>query len=187
MRYPWLFAVIFWLVPLLAGAETVYVTDNLRIGVRPAPDNNAAPIGVVVSGTKMDVLKRSDDYVKIRSAEGIEGWIKEIHITKEAPVRLQLDQITALYQQVKKDADEKSVQLKTVEDSHGKLTDEVAALKKSNEQLTSELQATGTDKGSSLVWLWIAMLVLAVGGGSFYAGMLWHRQFVMKKLGGLRF
>ena len=59
----------------LAGAETVYVTDNLRIGVRPEPDNNAPPVGVVISGMKLEVLKRSDDYVKIRSSEGVEGWI----------------------------------------------------------------------------------------------------------------
>lgn len=187
MRYPLLLVVFGWLLPGLVSAETAYVTDNLRIGVRPSPDNNAAPIGVVLSGVKLEVLKYSDDYVKIRSADGIEGWIKDIHITKETPVRLQLDQSTALYLQVKKDADEKAVLLKRAEEQNNKITEEVAALKNTNEELLSKLQATGQDKGSSLLWLWLVLLFLAAAGGSFYAGMIWHRQFVMKKLGGLRF
>ncbi len=187
MRYLLLLVAVFWLVPGLVSAETAYVTDNLRIGVRPLPDNNAAPISVVISGMKLEVLKYSDDYVKIRNAEGIEGWVKEIHITKDIPIRIQLDQITTLYQQVKKETDEKSALLKSTEEHKNKLAEEVLDLKQSNEELMTKLQVTGHDKGSSFVWLWLVLLLLAVGGGSFYAGMIWHRQFVMKKLGGLRF
>ena len=187
MRSPLLLAAVLLLVPCLASAEIAYVTDNLRIGVRPLPDNNAAPVGVVVSGMKLEILKYSDDYVKIRNSEGLEGWVKEIHITKDTPVRLQLDQLSAVYQQVKKETDEKSLQLKTAGEQNEKLTEEVQSLKSSNKELSSKLQATGHDKGNKLVWVFVVVLILAVGGGSFYAGMIWHRQFVMKKLGGLRF
>ncbi len=178
---------LLWAILPLATAETVYVTDNLRIGVRPEPDNNAPPVGVVMSGMKLDVLKRSDDYVKIRSTDGIEGWIKEIHITRDVPVRVQLDKMTLQFQQVSKELEEKTSQLKTTTEANGQLTDTAASLRHSNEQLSAQVESLGAVKGQSLLWLWILLSLLVTAGGGFYAGMIWHRNHVMQRLGGLRF
>lgn len=174
-------------LPGYSFAETVYVTDNLRIGLRPAPDNNAPPIGVVVSGMKLDVLKRSDDYVKVRSTDGTEGWIKEIHITNEVPVRLQLEQTTSQLQQFKKETEDKTTQLKTAQDSLQQLNSEVEGLRKTNDSLQAELAGLSVKPGRSWTWLWVSLAILIAGGGGFYAGMVWHRQKVAEKLGGLRF
>lgn len=171
----------------VANAETVYVTDNLRIGVRPEPDNNAPPIGVIVSGMKLDVLKRSDDYVKIRSTEGVEGWIKEIHITREVPVRAQLDKVTLQFQQASKDLDEKTALLKTTQDSNTQLADTVATLRQTNQHLSSQLESLGAVQGRSWLWLWIGLGILVTAAASFYAGIIWHRNYVTNRLGGLRF
>lgn len=174
-------------LPGYVFAETVYVTDNLRIGLRPAPDNNAPPIGVVVSGMKLEVLKRSDDYVKVRSTDGSEGWIKEIHVTNEVPVRLQLEQTTSQLQQLKKDTDDKTSQLKTAQESAQQLSNEVEGLRKSNDSLQAELASMNVKQGRSWAWLWVTLVILIALGGGFYAGMVWHRQKVAEKLGGLRF
>jgi SH3 domain protein len=171
----------------LATAETVYVTDNLRIGVRPEPDNNAPPVGVIMSGMKLEVLKRSDDYVKVRSTDGLEGWIKEIHITRDVPVREQLDKVTLQFQQANKNLEEKTTQLKDATEANRQLTDTAAALRQTNEQLNAQLGSVGAARGSSLLWLWIILGILITAGGGFYAGMIWHRNYVMQRLGGLRF
>ncbi len=181
-----LLGLLFVILPV-AHAESVYVTDNLRIGVRPEPDNNAPPIGVIVSGMKLEVLKRSDDYVKIRSAEGMEGWVKEIHITRDVPVRAQLDKVTLQLQQATKDIDEKTALLKTTQDSNTQLADTVTTLRQSNQHLSSQLESLGAVQGRSLLWLWIAIGILLTAGASFYAGVLWHRNYVTDRLGGLRF
>jgi Bacterial SH3 domain len=186
MKQYFLLALLIGVLPL-ATAEAVYVTDNLRIGVRPEPDNNAPPVGVIVSGMKLEVLKRSDDYVKIRNSDGLEGWIKEIHITRDVPVRAQLDKVTLQFQQVNKDLEEKTLQLKNTTEANGQLTDTVATLRQANERLSAQLESVGVVKGQSLLWLWIFLGLLVTAGGGFYAGMIWHRNYVMQRLGGLRF
>ncbi|MBI3561695.1 MAG: TIGR04211 family SH3 domain-containing protein [Gammaproteobacteria bacterium] len=174
------------MVVLPVYAETAYVTDNLRIGVRPDPDNNAPPVGVVVSGMKLEVLKRSDDYVKVRSADGVEGWIKDIHITQDVPVRLQLEQMTDQQQRLKKDFDQQASQLKGAQQTASQMNAEIESLRNSNRQLSTALDAVGASQGNSWLWLWIILLLVMAGGG-FYAGALWHRRRVMLRLGGLRF
>lgn len=179
--------VVLAVLALPAQAETGYVTDHLRIGVRPVPDNNAPPTGVVVSGMKLEILKRSDDYVLVRNAEGIEGWLKDMHITRNVPVRLQLEQLAVEHQQTKKDAEEKTVQLANLQEAHQLLGEEAEGLREANKSLQADLDAMRGPKDSGWLWVALIVLVLLMGAGGFYAGVVWHRRYVMQKLGGLRF
>lgn len=53
-----------------------YVNDSLRIGVRAEPNTSVAPQNVVITGMQLEVLEREGSYIKIRSDDGVEGWIK---------------------------------------------------------------------------------------------------------------
>ena len=67
-------------ISLNVFAESVYVSDNLRVGVRPEPDNGYAPVGVVTTGMKLDVLERKEGYLKVRTDTDLVGWIKDIYV-----------------------------------------------------------------------------------------------------------
>lgn len=73
-----------------AGAATVYVDDELRVGVRERPNSSEAPEAVVTTGAALEVLERREGYVKIRTDDGVEGWVNDDYVTDELPAKLRI-------------------------------------------------------------------------------------------------
>ncbi|MFV1984339.1 MAG: TIGR04211 family SH3 domain-containing protein [Thiohalomonadales bacterium] len=170
-------------------AETVYVSDNLRVGVRPSPDSSIAPINVVTSGMHLTVIERESGYIKIRTNTGITGWVKEVYMTKEIPVR---EKFKALNVKFEKQSTTISELEKSIENlTKVKLTLIADLDKERTEKSDVELKLARLleqkyvdnlgNSQSSLVVISIVVFVIA-----FIIGMLWYRFLVTKRLGGLR-
>jgi len=172
---------LFLLGPAVAQAEIVYVTDVLRVNLRAEASSSSRSIGVVISGERLEALKRQGGYLKVRTKSATEGWIKASYVTPDAPARTQLPAVQA--------------QLATAQD-------EVRALKEKSTPLGSETHGAAvghpsTGKGKAgpattedgdkgihwLVWL-VAAGLLAVA--SFALGAMWQQKNINKRLRGLR-
>lgn len=184
-----LFVTVFGTTVLLfcgaSQAETAYVTDTLRVGVRPTPDNQAAPIGVVKTGMRFKVLESTNGFVRIKSDDNLEGWIRDTYVVKTPPAMITLQ---ALQQQ----QGALEGQLKTLEESNLVLQEANRVLNARIDQLSTErsqlqvAQARATLASSEASWYWWLVGILMVAGAGFYSGISWYRQLVMKRLGGLR-
>ena len=53
-------------------AEYVYISDNLRVGVRTEPVSGMPPISVVFTGMRLQVHERLDGYVKITTEKAFQ-------------------------------------------------------------------------------------------------------------------
>ena len=74
-----------------SGAEDIrYVTDKLRLSVYPHGNGEGERLGVLGSGTPVTVLKRNGAYVKVRTRDGLEGWVKAAYLQKEPTAALRL-------------------------------------------------------------------------------------------------
>lgn len=166
-------------------AATVYINDQLRVGIRPEPDNEAVPLAVVSTGEEMELLDRESGYAMVRTKAGVEGWVKEIYTTTKLPAVVQLQALTQ----------RTGGSVKKIKD----LAEQVGVMQSANEVLSSELEQTRAEKTkiqmqllaarngqSSNHWIyWLAsMLIFTVG--SFFVGVFWYRKQAMKRLGGLR-
>lgn len=166
-------------------AETAYVSDTLRVGVRPAPDGHAAPTGVIKTGMRLKVLERRNDYVRVETEEGLEGWVKDTYIVKKPPAMITLQAL----QQRQGTLEGK---LKTFEENKQVLQEANRALNERLDQLSAEreqwqlTQARATLGNKETSWFWWLLGVLMIAGAGFYSGVTWYRQSVMKRLGGLR-
>jgi len=171
------------------SAETVYVSDNLRVGVRPSPDSSIAPINVVTSGMHLTVIESEGSYIKIKTETGITGWVKEVYMTKDVPVREKYKELNIKYE---KQADIIS-----------NLNESIEILTKIKTALITDLDKQRTEKSEldlklarileeryvddlrtnqgSIIIISIVIFVLA-----FIIGMLWYRYLVTRRLGGLR-
>ena len=85
------------------AAEYVYISDNLRVGVRTEPVSGVPPISVVFTGMRLKVHEREEGYVKITTDKGVTGWIKDIYVTKKAPAIIQLNTLRKKYDNLKKE------------------------------------------------------------------------------------
>ena len=57
--------------PLVATAETMYVTDQLRLGLHRAEDTGDRPYRTLTSGAALDVIERNRFYAHVKTTDGI--------------------------------------------------------------------------------------------------------------------
>lgn len=69
-------------------AETVYVTDLLKLNVTEAPQSQGKTLTTLSSGDPLVVLERLPGYAKIRTTDNIVGWTKSAYLVTEKPPRL---------------------------------------------------------------------------------------------------
>jgi SH3 domain protein len=84
---------ILWMLAMTAHAETVYVIDELKIGLHESASINSPIIKLVPSGTELSVIEQSEELVKVKEPEGSEGWINNKYIVKEKPGKARVNEL----------------------------------------------------------------------------------------------
>jgi len=168
------------------AADYIYISDNLRVGVRTEPVSGVPPISVVFTGMRLEVLERTEGYIKIKTDKGVEGWVKDIYVTKKAPAIIQLNTFRAKYDKLKQELSQGGETSKMLEKANMALSEQLDELKTERREWSRERAEMLASQYKETSWLWIVeLIVLAVA--SFAAGFYWHRSQAMKRLGGLRF
>ena len=117
LRVPLLAALLLLALPALG--ESLYVTDNILLGIHQLPDEQSPILQSVASGTKIEVLERSGNFVRVQTSDGVEGWINAQYLVPEAPA---------------------IVELKALQAQLGKAREELAALKEKDRKRERETQ-----------------------------------------------
>jgi len=66
-------------------AETRYVSDKLIISVRDGQNQDDNVLGYIRTGTAVDVLEEKGRYLRIKTEDGLEGWVQTQYIISEKP------------------------------------------------------------------------------------------------------
>jgi SH3 domain protein len=67
----------------LAEAETMYVTDVLRLSLRSQPEASSERIGVLESGQKLEIVNASGEWAMVRSSDEKTGWVRTRFLTPD--------------------------------------------------------------------------------------------------------
>ena len=172
----------------LVSAETLYINDQLRVGVRPEPNNESTPLAVVNTGDKLELIDKTSGYVQVRTKEGIEGWIKDIYTTSQIPAIVQLEELTKTSGGTHQKIKELKEQVGLMQNANKVLSSELEQIKNEREQLKIELIGlkNGGLRGGGSFWVYSGVAVLVFAALSFLSGIFWFRHQAMKRLGGLR-
>ena len=184
------------LLPVLAVAETGYVTDRLMLGLHQAEDTSDRPFRSLESGTRFEVLSRDRLYAQVRLQDGTEGYVKAAYVVYEPPAKLIVDETQA---QVERLAGE----LEEAKAAFAEPAAVIDSLKAETETLESELQTARSRVDEleqdnarhqsraehyqfSLPYKWVggAIGVCLVAG--FLAGLWWVDHRSRKRHGGIR-
>lgn len=176
------------LLPLYVSAETVYVDDKLRVGLRTEPSNSVAPTGVVVTGMKLVVLDRRDGFIQIRTEDGREGWVSDNYVTADKPAMLIVEELQEKSQKLLEEAAQKDDLIKSAESTAAQLSKDSAALQDANAELRVQLIEAKQSALEPAVnpYVWFAIVWILTGLVGFAAGVFWYRREAMRRLGGMR-
>lgn len=174
------------LAPVLA--ETVYISDVLRVGVRAAPNSTDVPITVVTSGTELTVLERQSGHMRVRTTGGVEGWISDVYATNEVPARLRLERLEQERERLKKELEQLRSSAGASGEQAAQQAARIAALQEENTQLqarTAELTAQLQVKEGGYAWVFYTLALIALFLLGAYLGVRWDQERVAQRFGGL--
>lgn len=184
------------LCPLVAAAETAYVTDILRLGLHRAEDTSDRPFDNLVSGTELEVLERVPNFARVRTAAGQEGWVKSAYLVEEKPAQARIAETEAELERLRTDLTAAKAAQHTAEETASRLTqrmadstsssdaiqETLARLKQENEAYEEQLDAY---RGAlPLTWVAAALVVTLIAG--FVAGWWWLDALIRRRHGGFR-
>jgi SH3 domain protein len=179
-----------------ARAETLYVTDILRLGLHHAPDTSDEPFQNLVSGAPLEVLEKTPNYDHVRTADGQEGWVKSAYLVADKPAQLRVAELEAELTRLRnefaearnarlvaeEEAGRLNKQISASSDSTDALQDTLSRLKLQNQNYEARLESL---RGSlPLAWVGAALVVALVAG--FLGGLWWLDALIRRRHGGFR-
>lgn len=184
------------LLPLLAVAETAYVTDNLRLGLHQAEDTSDRAFRMLESGQALEILSRDRNYANVQLPDGVLGYVKAAYLVDDKPAKLivaetmaERDALAAELEETRQAFAGPAATIQGLEDEVSELTarlestgSEVADLKEENSSIQGMKERY---KGSlPLSWVGAATGVCLIGG--FLLGLWWVDRSNRKRHGGIR-
>lgn len=184
------------LLPLMVMAQTVYVTDNLRLGLHEAPDTSGPSMRTLDSGQELEILSRDRNYANVRLPDGAEGWVKAAYLVDDKPAKLIVAETQAESDRLRGELEDLRQQFASPASIIAALENESADLRaqvNESETRIAELSTTSSDlrqqqaqfQGSlPLSWVGGAIGVCLIGG--FLFGLWWVDRRSRQRHGGIR-
>lgn len=122
-------------------AQTVYVSDVIRISVRSGPGNEHKALTVVESGQSLEMLKPGEEWSQVRVPNGAEGYMLSRFLVPEPPGRYRLEQLQEKHKALTAQAVgliEENNRLKSEQDQCAQQRE---SQKKENDSLRQEFEA----------------------------------------------
>jgi len=184
-----------------ARAETLYVAERMRIGLRAEATETGAVVKTVETGTPLEAIERVENFVQVRDPQGTVGWAEARYLTPDAPARLQVVKLQEDLARSRSQTAEAQAQLKKAQAAAA----EQAATIKTLEKEAADKPAlppvatpmpvpppvapppvgkTSKDAGFIFSYLWLGISFAMLGIG-FAAGVKWLRESIRKRSGGM--
>ena len=147
-----IFLTILVMSPLTSSAETPrYVSDQLEITMRNGQGVNFAIKRVLTSGDRLDLLEEgSTGYSKVRTIEGVEGWVLARYLMNAPSVRNLVASSAQKVATLELELAETIEELQSLSKKVTTSTKENLMLKETAQRLKKELDSIKTTASSSI-------------------------------------
>jgi SH3 domain protein len=179
-----------------AAAETIYVTDSLRLGIHEAADTSDKAFDNLVSGTAVEVLERNPNYARVRLADGREGWVKATFLVADKPAAARLQELEAKAGSAERAVGDARTAQSAAEHELAAVRGEMQATTGSAETNRETIARLERDNAAQMerleayrhtlpiVWVIPALVVSLVAG--FFMGLWWLDALIRRRHGGFR-
>ena len=175
-------------------AESLYVIEQLVVGVSSAPDASGERVATLKSGDRVEVIERSGEQVHVQLAGGRDGWVRASYLTAEEPLRARLVQRDAEVARLGDEVKRLESQLRTSAVPAAHVPAVAATAVPPSAAAIAEDSATppgralfgAGEERPRPFWPWIIAAALIAFGSGFGLGALLLDRHIRRKYGGLR-
>ena len=132
---------LFFSMPLIALAETVYINDKVTVGLHQDKDVDSAITKTLTSGTALEVLKRDTPLTQVKEPAGTIGWIDNRYLADAAPGRSQLLQLQEKAGKLEAELSALKANSQNISPSSDADAQKFAMVLKENQSLQQQLQS----------------------------------------------
>jgi len=184
------------LLPMIAVAETAYITDNLRLGLHQAEDTSDRAFRMLDSGQALEILSRNRNYANVRLPDGTRGYVKAAYLVEEKPAKLivaetiaERDALIAELEETKQAFAGPAATIQGLKDEAAELTSKLESAETRVAELTREnasIQGLKEQYKGSLPLTWVAAAIGVCLIGGYLVGLWWVDRSSRKRHGGIR-
>jgi SH3 domain protein len=184
------------LLPLVALAETAYITDNLRLGLHLAADTSDRAFQTLESGQELEIISRDRNYANVKLPNGVEGYVKVAYLVFEKPAKLIVAETQATVDALQSELEEMKAAFAapaaTIESLQQQLDASSATIDTNAAEVLALSEELSDYRGrqdqykNSLPFKWVggAMFLCLLAG--FLIGLWWIDQRSRRRHGGVR-
>lgn len=189
-----LITILLALTPFVAVAaeDTVYITDELRLGLYDGEQTTGRPFQTLISGARLEVLERALMTVRVRTEDGVEGWVKTAYLVTSEPARRRVERLEREYATMSDQFDSiravetgKNSRIESLETDLAEAQQNISKLPELEED-NAELRAALDATGISVALRWLIIAAIAAFAIGCLAGYLWLDRRVRRQFGGLK-
>lgn len=126
-----------------AAADTRYVGDQLIITLRQGKSTKHKILKTLETGTPLEVLEEDDSYFKVRTTDGIEGYVLRQYISSNPPKSQRIAELEMLNSSLQK-------KISTLEEAKNNLEIQLKNIQQNYNQNFTEINAKATDLEQNL-------------------------------------
>lgn len=166
-------------------AETVYVTDQLRLGLYAGEGATGQRLKLLSSGDQLEVVERQSHFARVTTQDGVTGWVKAAFLVDEKPAALIVAETEAARQELQDQIESMRVEYSDVDAVHSRLKESLEQANVTINDLETELaDYRGTDRNvvqrliadPVLLGIFIGAVSLAVLLGALIGNRLYERR-----------
>jgi SH3 domain protein len=128
---------------LPVAADTRYVSDRLIITVRDGKGPGAAPLTTIPTDEPVEVLEEDAQFLRIRTKEGLVGFVQAQYITKDTPKSIIIDRL-------EKEVDRLKGRMEELKAAQSPQAQELESLRERAQSLEKTLAETQSEVRSAL-------------------------------------
>ena len=132
------------LLSFTVQGETLYVTDRILLGVHQLPSEISPVLVTIPSGTPVTVLERSDEFIRVKLADGTEGWVSGAYLKTEKPATAAVDALNAKIRQEQETNKKLSEELNKLEREIQVRRDELSNARTTIKELQDAMKEQGS-------------------------------------------
>lgn len=113
-------------------ADTRYVSDQLTVSVRDGQNPSDTVLGYIKTATPVDIIEEKGDFSKIKTEDGLEGWVQTKYIVSEKPKAMIIEdlknEIQKLNDKFESSIDKQGVDSKTLMETKKRYEEKISEL-----------------------------------------------------------
>ena len=126
-----------------AAADTRYVGDQLIITMRQGKSNQHKILKTLTTGTPLEVLEEDESYLKVRTTDGIEGYVQRQYMSSNPPKTQRIEELEMLNSSLQK-------KISSLEETNSSLEMQLRTLQENYNQKFSTISAKSADMEQNL-------------------------------------